>query len=98
MEPKPMPHKLRVTVVGLGSIGKRHARLLSERADVSVEVVEPSAESLAIARPEIGDVRVHPSFDAMLDTRPDVVWIATPTPLHAQQAIAALDAGAHVFC
>jgi myo-inositol 2-dehydrogenase/D-chiro-inositol 1-dehydrogenase len=34
----------------------------------------------------------------MLASSPDVVWIATPTPLHAEQTLAALAAGAHVFC
>ena len=46
----------------------------------------------------LGHLRSHGSFDAMLASSPDVVWIATPTPLHAEQTIAALQAGAHVFC
>ena len=38
------------------------------------------------------------SFEEMLAASPHIVWIATPTSFHATQAIAALDAGAHVFC
>jgi predicted dehydrogenase len=93
-----MAMKRRVAVVGLGSIGRRHTRLLLEREDVTVELVEPRKEAVAAIQSEFGLMRSHPSFEAMLDTRPDVVWIATPTPLHADQTVAALDIGSHVFC
>ena len=75
-----MALKRRVVVVGLGSIGRRHTRLLLERDDVSVEVVEPRAEALASVRKELGDVPSHRSFEEMLETTPYVVWVATPTP------------------
>lgn len=50
--------------------------------------------------------RVYPTIDAMLageqalpaDERIDAVAIVTPNHLHAPMAIAALDAGFHVFC
>lgn len=93
-----MALKRRVAVIGLGSIGKRHARLLLEREDVVVEVVEPNVETLQAARAELGDLRSHEDFMAMLETKPDVVWLASPTNLHAEQSVAALEAGAHVFC
>ncbi len=90
--------RLRVALVGLGSIGRRHLRLLQERPDVSVEAVETSKEALAAAQRDFGVLPAHISFAAMLETRPDVVWLATPTPLHAEQTMKALAAGAHVFC
>ena len=88
----------RVVLAGLGSIGRRHARLLRERAGIVLEVVEPDPTALAAAEQALGPLRSHPDFAAALATAPDVVWIATPTALHAAQAIAALEAGAHVFC
>ena len=88
----------RVVVVGLGSIGRRHGRLLQERPDVQVEVVEPSAEAVARASQELGNLPAHPRLEEALATAPDVVWLATPTALHADQAMAALKAGCHVFC
>jgi len=89
---------LRVVAVGLGSIGRRHARLLSRRPDVALEVVEPNAAALELARQHIGPLRPHRSFESMLKTKPDLVLIATPPWLHADQTVAALEAGAHVFC
>jgi predicted dehydrogenase len=78
-----MEVKRRVAVAGLGSIGKRHVRLLRERGDVDTE---------------LGTLPSHASFESMLDSRPDVVWLASPTHLHAAQSVAAMQAGAHVFC
>ncbi|MBA3514973.1 MAG: Gfo/Idh/MocA family oxidoreductase [Pyrinomonadaceae bacterium] len=90
--------KRRVVIVGIGSIGRRHARLLCERKDVAVEVFEPSAEMLTRAESELGPLVKHESFEQMLATQPEVVWICTPNPLHAAQTVAALRAGCHVFC
>ena len=88
----------RFAIVGLGSIGRRHARLLSQRSDISVEIVEPNDDALALARKELGDLPAHRSFDDMLQSRPDLVLVATPHALHAHQTIQALHAGAHVLC
>ena len=93
-----MPTQRRAVVVGLGSIGRRHAGFLLERDDLSVEVLETRSETLDSALSDLGQLRSFNSFEQVLDTSPDIVWIATPTPLHASQAIAALEAGAHVFC
>lgn len=88
----------RVVVVGMGSIGKRHIRLLLERDGIQVEVVEPDPKVLASARAEFGALVVHENLESMLGTQPEIVWLASPTGLHAAQSIAALKAGAHVFC
>lgn len=88
----------RVVVTGLGSIGRRHARLLRERADVALEVVEPDAGVLELARGQLGALKTHSSFEAMLESTPDAVLVSTPTGLHADQTIRALEAGVHVFC
>lgn len=93
-----MAVKKRIAVVGLGSIGKRHARLLCERPDVWVELVEPNIERLAMARNQLGDLPAYQSFEAMLETAPDIVLIATPHKMHAGQVIQALAAGIHVLC
>ena len=88
----------RAIVVGLGSIGKRHARLLRERQDMAVEVCEPQPEILADAMRQIGDLPSHDGYASALASNPDLVVIATPHALHADQTVAALDAGVHVLC
>ena len=88
----------RIVVVGCGSIGRRHARVLNTREDIVLELCEPDPENLARALDEVGVVPTHTSFDEMLTTQPDMVIIATPHSLHADQSIAALDKGIHVLC
>lgn len=88
----------RIAVVGCGSIGQRHARLLAQRPDLSVELCDPHTNCLAAAAAVIGETRSYSGFGEMLATRPDMVVIATPHSLHAEQTLASLRAGVHVLC
>lgn len=88
----------RIVIVGCGSIGLRHARVLAARNDVAVELCEPNAERLTAACRKIGGLVAHNDFDAMLATRPAMIVVATPHSLHARQAVTALRAGVHVLC
>lgn len=85
-------------VVGLGSIGRRHARLLAERDDVVVELCDPADAMLDLAVSEAGDLARHHDLDEALATGPDCVVVATPHQRHVDQTLAALGAGAHVLC
>ncbi|MBP8255731.1 MAG: Gfo/Idh/MocA family oxidoreductase [Opitutaceae bacterium] len=94
-----MAVKPRIVVVGIGSIGRRHARLLRSRTDIEVEWCEPDPALLASAAQElIPPSRVHHDFDTMISTAPEMVVLATPHAFHADQSIKALAAGAHVLC
>jgi predicted dehydrogenase len=77
--------KPRLGFLGVGWIGR--ARLDAVAAD---------AEVAAIADPALPDALS--SLEELLENDLDGVVIATPSGLHAQQAIAALDAGFAVFC
>lgn len=72
--------------------------MLKERDDIEVELLEINNEILSGAKSVLGDLRHHDSFEAALETDPDIIWLATPTPLHAEQSIQALKKGIHVFC
>ena len=94
-----MKDKLRFCLVGAGSIGRRHLRLLMERGDVAISVVEPHGPSWERAARECGDPPRIESLEAALDSNAfDAVIIATPHGMHAPMAIKALRAGVHVFC
>jgi len=88
----------RIVIVGLGSIGRRHARLLAARGDVTVELCDPSEGMIEQAKKEAGDLKVHSDYRKALESKPGYVLIATPQTLHADQSIAALVSGAHVLC
>ena len=93
-----MALKQRLVVVGTGSIGRRHARLLTKRKDISVELCDPNPQSIREAIEETGMLRQHQSFDLMLESQPDIVLIASPPQYHAEQTLRSLQAGAHVLC
>ena len=88
----------RTLVVGTGSIGLRHLRLLRERAGLSVEVCDARPEGLAEAAEIASEVRSWSNFQEAVATSPQIVVIATPPTSHAALTCAALEGGAHVFC
>ena len=90
--------KRHIIVIGAGSIGRRHARLLAERADVAVGLCEPDAAALERARVETPSAKTYRTLEEALAARPAAVVVATPHHLHAEQTVAALESGAHVLC
>lgn len=87
-----------ILVVGTGSIGQRHARLLGERRDVELWICDNDEACLREAQQSVPGAPVFRDFDAALRERPQVVFICTPHSLHAPMAIAAFAAGCAVFC
>ncbi len=97
--------RLGVGVIGCGGRSETHiATLLEmEKTDKNVEIValcdiyRPRLEKKAAmaGRP----VRLYRDYRELLaDPAVDMVTIATPDHHHGEQAIAALDAGKHVYC
>ncbi|MBM3290649.1 MAG: Gfo/Idh/MocA family oxidoreductase, partial [Candidatus Hydrogenedentes bacterium] len=88
----------RIVVVGCGSIGQRHARLLARRGNLCVELCDTAPDCLAEAVASIGDRKTYRDYREALASRPDAIVVATPHAEHAGPVIAALDAGVHVLC
>lgn len=61
-------------------------------------ICDPSPECAAEAAKLAPDAPVLPSFEALLEQDLDGLVIATPSALHAEQSIAALERGMAVFC
>lgn len=87
---------IRVLVAGLGNMGRSHA--LAYHADPGFEVVGLVNRS-AVDLPE--ELRAYPLFSdyaaALAAVKPDLVCVATYSDSHADYAVAAMEAGAHVF-
>ncbi|HUW41121.1 MAG TPA: Gfo/Idh/MocA family oxidoreductase [Rectinemataceae bacterium] len=95
-----MSHSVRVGIVGLGRLGRRHAENLSKRVPgvVLVAAASPVAAELEWAEKNLG-VAVYTDLSALLGRSDlDAVWLVTPTSLHAEQSIQVLEAGKHLFC
>jgi len=89
----------RLGFLGVGWIGRSRLEAIAadDAADI-VAVADPSDECVARARACAPGADAVPSLDALLDLEPDGVVIATPSALHASQAVRALERGVAVFC
>ena len=85
-------------VVGAGSIGLRHLRLLDEVEGLKVEVCDSRPEGLSDAGTAVPGARQWSDFQEAASSRPDVVFVCTPPGSHAALTRIALESGAHVFC
>ncbi|MFJ4367132.1 Gfo/Idh/MocA family protein [Streptomyces chartreusis] len=106
--PHPAPlagRRVRVAVIGTGAIARDShlpalARLAEEGETELVAAVDIDAASVESFRAVAGvDLHVYTDLDRMLrEQRPDLVVICTPPTLHRDQTVAALRAGAWVWC
>ncbi len=91
----PVPRPPRVAVIGCGYWGKNLVRNFAELGALDA-LVDPHAERVAELIGRHGGR--HAAFDDVLADRTiDAVAVATPGPVHFGQAMAALDAGKHVY-
>ena len=88
---------LSVLIVGCGSIGKRHARVLRSLGVADVRACDPSSEQRQLLSAESPNVRMYDCYDAGLRDRPDTVLICTPPEMHVPMACQAIAAGCHVL-
>lgn len=89
---------IKVAVIGVGSMGKNHARIYSELANVDMVAVSDANGELANQIAKKYGVRAYSDYQELLDKEhPDAVSVAVPTALHHEVASACMQAGAHVL-
>jgi myo-inositol 2-dehydrogenase/D-chiro-inositol 1-dehydrogenase len=89
---------VKVGLVGAGYIAESHARgyAADPRAELAY-VTDPVPEKATALASRYG-AQPLPDLDSLLASEVDVVSICTPSPTHAELAVAALGAGRHVLC
>lgn len=86
-----MPN-LRAALIGLGAMGKNHARVLKALPEVDlVAVFDPAFLA------QISDLPVVSSLQELIQKSPDYCVIATPTCTHEELAITLAEAGINIF-
>jgi len=88
----------RTALVGCGKVGGIHARALAELPGSQLVGVCDSDPGRAQTLAQRHHTRAFTDLGALLaETRPQLVCVATPHPMHAQAAVAAAQAGAAVL-
>ncbi len=88
----------RLGFLGVGRIGRDRMAAMLAAGSTAVAVADPSPEAIAAALALAPGATVVGTLDDLLAMDLDGVVIATPSALHAAQAIHALEAGIAVFC
>lgn len=95
-----MPVAVRWGIVGLGNIAKKFA--VGLRSVPGAELAAVGSRSLDKAKAfagELGALRAHGSYQALAeDPDVDVVYIASPHPMHHPDSLLCLEAGKAVLC
>ena len=87
----------RILVVGCGSIGRRHARVLREISASNLAVCDPVEAMRCAVQRDLGIVEGYAKYEEALRDRFEAVFVCTPPALHVPQARLALEAGCDVF-
>jgi len=87
---------VKVGVVGVGAIGRNHARLYSELPTADLVGVYDADQERARAVAEEFGTEAAPSLEALIE-RVDAASVSTPTVTHREMATDLLGAGKHVL-
>lgn len=85
---------LRAGLLGVGMMGRHHARVLREVEGVDlVAIADPGGDPHGVA----GDLGVLPDIDALIDAGIDIAVVAVPTRFHEDAALKLAAAGVHTL-
>jgi myo-inositol 2-dehydrogenase/D-chiro-inositol 1-dehydrogenase len=88
---------IRVALVGAGGVGARHASVLSGFEDVEVVGVWDADRAAAVALAGAVGSSAVPSLGAVLDRRPDALWLCVPPFAHGDLELTLVRAGLPFF-
>ena len=89
--------RLKVGIIGAGYIGGVHAAALARDERVRVAAVHDIIGERAERLAQQAGAAVSASAEELIEAS-DAVYITTPNTKHTALALAAIDAGKHVFC
>lgn len=87
---------LKILLAGCGSIGRRHARILTGLGVEQIFVFDTNQQQVELLLQELPNLKQVYSYKEGLEVA-DAVFILTPSKLHIPMAIQAVQAGCHVF-
>lgn len=93
--------KYRFGIVGCGSIGPTHGAAIQqipEEAEL-IAVCDLLTDRAKAMAQKFGVARIYDAYEHMLaDKDIDIICVCTPSGMHADMSVAAMEAGKHVIC
>ncbi len=86
---------MKFMIAGLGSIGRRHLRLLKALGETDILLYRTHQSTLP--EDDLSGYPVETDLAAALAARPDAVIVSNPTALHLDVAIPAAEQGCHIL-
>ena len=90
--------KIRIIVIGCGSIGMRHLENLLLRKDVELAAMDPRPEAKTDVESLGKSIAFFIDDSDAVAWRPDLAVVATPNHLHKPCCLWAFEKGMHVLC
>ena len=87
--------KIKVLIVGYGSIGRRHFNNLIKLGYSNISFVRTMKDS--ITDDELKKYSVFNNLDDALQQKPQIVFVTNPTSKHMETAIKSAESGCHLF-
>lgn len=88
----------RIAVVGGGSMGRNHVRVLRDLPEVKLVAVADEEEAVAARLGDSYGIKHYTDHKALLEAEhPDAITVAAPTSAHHRIGVDALKAGCHVL-
>ncbi len=89
---------LRAAVIGVGSMGRHHARVYTELKQTQLVGVSDVSSETGQQIASLYNVPAYQDYRELLaEAKPDIVTVAVPTKYHREVASYALEAGVHVL-
>lgn len=90
---------IKVAVLGVGGMGGLHFNIYDKSEEIQLVAVCDIREDLLKEKVGDKDIAIYTDFDEMLKKeKVDIIDISTPSFLHAEQSVKALNAGFNVIC
>lgn len=90
---------IKVAIIGLGKMGMSHCAILGAHPDVDMAAMCDTDSLLQSAFQKLTKIRCYTDYQKMIcEVKPDAVYVVTPTKLHYEMVMFAMEHGCHVFC
>lgn len=90
---------IKAAIIGLGKMGMSHAAILGGLPNVELVAACDMDSLLQSAFKKLTKIQMFTDYKKMIEeVMPDCVYVVTPTKLHYEMVMFALEHGCHVFC